>query len=207
VLPSVEHPSPNFFLCAQVDDGTPIVAALVHQGKEHVMSTGSNQGQAPNKVMEKAEQMGAAAGAAIGRKAGEVVSKAQEAAAAAGHKVQDTAGNVAHKAQEMASQVAERAHTVAVTAAARTDDTLTRVGERLATFAGNLREKAPREGALGSAAVAVADQLQAGGRYLEQHGVNEMAQDLAVLVRRYPLQSLLVGFGVGCLVGMACKRR
>jgi ElaB/YqjD/DUF883 family membrane-anchored ribosome-binding protein len=48
----------------------------------------------------------------------------------------------------------------------------------------------------------VADNLKAGGDYLKEHGLSEMADDMTTLVKRYPVQSLLVGFGFGLLIGM-----
>lgn len=93
------------------------------------------------------------------------------------------------------------------TVAQTTDEALTKVGQHMTQLAGKLREKAPPEGPVGQAAHTVAQGLEAGGRYLEEHSVEDMTKDVATLVRRYPLQSILVGFGVGCLVGVALSKR
>jgi ElaB/YqjD/DUF883 family membrane-anchored ribosome-binding protein len=161
--------------------------------------TGGSQGS----LRDKGEQIGAAAG----RKIGEQLGKAQEAAASAGQKAQDAASGVAQRAQDVASNVATRAQEFASTAADKTDEALSTVGEKMTSLAGTIRQSAPHEGALGTAATAVANRLQAGGHYLQEHGVGDMAEDMAAFVRRYPLQSIFIGFGVGCLVGMACTRR
>jgi ElaB/YqjD/DUF883 family membrane-anchored ribosome-binding protein len=76
----------------------------------------------------------------------------------------------------------------------------------MASMAGSLRQGAPREGMLGSAATAVADRLESGGRYLQHHGVSEMTDDLASVIRRNPLPALGVAFGVGVLIGLAMRR-
>jgi ElaB/YqjD/DUF883 family membrane-anchored ribosome-binding protein len=60
---------------------------------------------------------------------------------------------------------------------------------------------------VGSAAGAVADRLESGGRYLQEHGVSEITDDLGGLVRRNPLPALCLAFGVGFLIGMAASRR
>jgi hypothetical protein len=76
----------------------------------------------------------------------------------------------------------------------------------MSSLAGTIREKAPQEGTLGSAATAVADQLEAGGQYLEEHGFREMADDLTAVIRHYPVQSILIALGVGFFAGMASRR-
>ena len=76
----------------------------------------------------------------------------------------------------------------------------------MSSLAGTIREKAPHEGTLGSAASTVADQLQAGGQYLQEHGFREMGDDLAAVIRHYPVQSVLIALGVGFFAGMASRR-
>jgi hypothetical protein len=63
-----------------------------------------------------------------------------------------------------------------------------------------LRETAPHEGFIGSAASTVADTLEASGRYLEQQNLSDMGRDVVNLIRRYPIQAVLVGFGIGFLL-------
>ena len=122
-------------------------------------------------------------------------STAQEALSSAGHKAQDVASNLGHRAQEFASSAQER-----------TEGALSSVGQSMTSLAGTIRERAPHEGPLGTAASTVANQLQSGGRYLQEHGLGDMADDVGGLIRHYPLQSLLVAFGVGWLIGMSSRR-
>jgi hypothetical protein len=95
---------------------------------------------------------------------------------------------------------------VASAAADRADDAMSSVGQRMSSMAGSLRERAPREGMVGSAASAVADRLDQGGRYLQEHDLGDMTNDLAGVIRRNPLPSLLVAFGLGFFIGMASRR-
>jgi ElaB/YqjD/DUF883 family membrane-anchored ribosome-binding protein len=134
---------------------------------------------------------------------GNIKDKAQEMA----HGAQDAASSLAHKASDAASNLGQKAGDVASAAADKADDAISSVGSGMSSLAGQLRQNAPREGTLGSAAGTVASGLEQGGRYLQEHGVREMADDMTNLVRRYPVQSLLVGFGVGLLLGMAFSRR
>jgi hypothetical protein len=120
-------------------------------------------------------------------------SEAKQAASAAasglGQKVQDTASHLAQKAED------------------RTDDALSSVGQRMSSMAGSLRQTAPRSGAVGSAAGAVADRLESGGRYLQEHGVGEITDDIGGLIRRNPLPALCLAFGAGFVIGMVATRR
>jgi ElaB/YqjD/DUF883 family membrane-anchored ribosome-binding protein len=131
----------------------------------------------------------------IGQATHELKEKAQDTTSQLGQKAQDIAGNVRDKAQQFASS-----------AASQTEDTLSNVGEKMSSLAGTLRERAPHEGMLGTAAGAVADRLETSGRYLQSHGLSDMTDDLSGLIRQNPIPSLLVGFGVGFMLGMAWRR-
>jgi ElaB/YqjD/DUF883 family membrane-anchored ribosome-binding protein len=150
----------------------------------------------------------------LGRAANEVKDKAQNLA----DKARDTAGNLADKARDTAANLGDKARDAAAnlgdkardTATAlkdKTDSTITTVGQKMTALADDIRTKGPHDGMLGNAASSVADNLGAGGRYLQQHGLDDMGRDVTNMVRQYPLQSLLVGFGIGCLMGMSLSRR
>jgi ElaB/YqjD/DUF883 family membrane-anchored ribosome-binding protein len=116
-------------------------------------------------------------------------------------KAQDIASNVA----DTAKHVAQRAGEMASSARHTADDTISNVGEKMTSLADTLRERAP-SGMLGSAAGTVANRLEAGGHYLQEHGLNDMAADLSGLIHRYPVQSLCVGLMVGFLLGRTFRR-
>jgi ElaB/YqjD/DUF883 family membrane-anchored ribosome-binding protein len=105
------------------------------------------------------------------------------------------ASHVGKHASEMASNLGEKA-----------EGAVTGMGERMSSWGESLRQSAPREGALGSAASSVAGTLESGGRYLQEHDFGDMAEDVTTVVRRYPIQSLLVAFGVGIFFGMTSRR-
>jgi hypothetical protein len=116
-------------------------------------------------------------------------------------KAQGLASDLTHKAQDVASNVAGKAQNLASAAADRADDAISAVGDRMSGLAGTIRQSGPREGVLGQATGTVADTLKSGGDYLKDHGLREMGDDMTTLVKRYPVQSLLVGFGFGLLIG------
>jgi len=166
----------------------------------------ANTSTRPEDVKDKARDVGAGVGQKIGDTAAKGVQKAQDVASSVGQKAQDFASSVSQKAQDAASNLGSTASEYASTAKDKTDDAISTVGEKLSSLAGTIRESVPQEGYLGTASRAVADNLQAGGRYLQQHGIGDMTDDVASLVRRFPIQSLLVGFGVGFLLSKATSR-
>jgi hypothetical protein len=139
--------------------------------------------------------------------ANEAKGKVQELASSAAEKAQEVASDVSHKAQEWASTVANKPQEVASAAVDKTNDGIAAAGHQMAALGDKVRAAAPRDGVLGSAATTVADNLQAGGHYLEQHGLQDMGHDLTALVRHYPIQAVLAGFGLGCLLGMTVRGR
>jgi len=132
---------------------------------------------------------------------------ASSATSGAAQKAQDTASNLADKARDAASNVGDKARDLAHKAEDRTDDALSSMGQRMSSMAGSLRQSAPRSGMVGSAADAVADRLESGGRYLQEHGVSEITDDLGSVIRRNPLPSVCIALGVGFLIGMVASRR
>lgn len=131
----------------------------------------------------------------------------QEPVSPVAQTLEDVAAHVSHKAQDWAANVANKAQETASAAVDKTNDGIAAVGQQMNALGGTVRKAAPQDGVIGSAATTVADKLQAGGRYLEAHGLQDMGKDLSSIVRHYPIQSVLVGFGLGCLLGMTLRRR
>lgn len=71
------------------------------------------------------------------------------------------------------------------------------VGKNLASAAEALRGTLPREGRLVGAARAVTDRLESSGSYLQEQGLMVAVDELESLIRRYPVQALLFGAGLG----------
>jgi hypothetical protein len=59
---------------------------------------------------------------------------------------------------------------------------------------------------LSTAATAVTDGLGSARSYLHEKDVGEMASDLTALIRRYPVQALLIGAGLGYVLARLTKR-
>jgi hypothetical protein len=144
-----------------------------------------NTGYAGSDLKQKAQDAGSA-----------VADKAQDFASTAASKVQDAASNVAHRAGEMASNVGQKA-----------DDAASSMGSGMKSLAGTIREHAPASGPFHQAGSSVADTLEGGGRYLQEHGFSGIGQDLTTMIRRNPLPALFVGIGIGFLLAQATRSR
>lgn len=92
------------------------------------------------------------------------------------------------------------AQELATTAATKANETPTVVGEKMGSLAAVIRENAPHEGAVGTAATAVADGLESASSYLREKKFEDLARDVTAVVRTYPVQSLLIGVGLGYLL-------
>jgi hypothetical protein len=169
------------------------------QAKSHLQQAGTH-----------AKEAASSAATGVAQKAQDTASgladRAKDAASNLGDKARDAASNLTDKAKGMASNLGDKAGDLAHTAQDKTDDALSSVGGRMASMAGSLRQSAPREGMIGSAAGSVADTLESSGRYLQQHGVGDITEDLAGAIRRNPVPALCIAFGLGFLIGMAGRR-
>ena len=62
------------------------------------------------------------------------------------------------------------------------------------------------QGAISTAATAVAEGVGSASSYLQEKKFEEMATDLTALIRQYPVQSLLVGVGLGYILARLTPR-
>jgi len=133
------------------------------------------------------------------------------------HKAKDVASNVADKAKDMASSAVDQARDTASNLGRSASQMASNLGERagdaassvaggMRNLAGNLRDKGPHEGMLGTASSSVADALDSGGRYLQEHGLGDVSKDLSNLIRRNPIPALFIGIGIGFLLARATTR-
>lgn len=80
------------------------------------------------------------------------------------------------------------------------------VGKKMGSLAETIRRNVPQEGSVGSATQSVANSLSTAGSYLEEHTFEDFSKDMTSVIRRYPLQSLLVGVGIGYLISRRSER-
>jgi hypothetical protein len=100
----------------------------------------------------------------------------------------------------------EAAEEAAAAAASTAAQSVSAVGEKIGSLADVIREKAPHEGPMGTAANTVANKLGAAGSYLQQKNMDHMVGDLTSMIRRYPIPALLIGLGIGYLLAGRARR-
>jgi len=117
----------------------------------------------------------------------------------------ELASTAKDKAAEFGATARDKAGEFGSTANERADSAMSAAGQRMEDFATTLRERAP-EGRVGEFAVGAADALKRGGDYLESADLNMVRGDMEDLIRRYPVHSLAIGFGLGFLLARAFRR-
>ena len=103
------------------------------------------------------------------------------------------------------AEMKAKAQALGVTAASMAGEAATAVGETMGSLASVIRDNAPHEGTIASAATAVAGGLESASSYLQEKGYENIATDLTAVIRRYPVQSLLVGVGLGYVLARITK--
>jgi uncharacterized protein YjbJ (UPF0337 family) len=98
------------------------------------------------------------------------------------------------------ARMSARARELGATAASKANQAAPVIGEKMKSLASIVREKAPREGKIGTTVTKVAGGLESASYYLQERKFDHLGEDFRGLVRRYPLQSLLVGLGLGFLL-------
>jgi uncharacterized protein YjbJ (UPF0337 family) len=108
--------------------------------------------------------------------------------------------------EETAAKAKGAAGETAAAAASAAAQSVSAVGEKIGSLADAIREKAPHEGAMGTAATTVANKLGAAGSYLQEKKMDHMVGDLTGMIRRYPIPALLIGLGIGYLLAGRARR-
>jgi len=124
----------------------------------------------------------------------------------AGQEIKNAAYDISQSAANAYEGAKTRAQELSTAAAEKVGGATKAVGEKMSSLAGTLRGSAPQEGTIGSAAQTVANQLDNAGSYLQDNTFENMARDVTGLIRRYPIQSLLIGVGIGYLFSRRSER-
>jgi hypothetical protein len=87
----------------------------------------------------------------------------------------------------------------------KADDATMAVGKGIKSLGNTIREDGPQEGVLGSASSSVAATLESSGKYLQQHGLSGIGEDIAETIRKHPMPAVLIGIGLGYLLGRVLR--
>jgi len=139
-------------------------------------------------------------------RAHDAVDRATDKAHTTVDSVADKAQQVAGKAQDLGAQVADKAQDLGAQAVDRADAATTTVGGKMTDVAQTIRDNAPTSGPIANAADTTADALERAGSYLQAQDLTDIRSDLEGIIRRYPVESLLVGLGLGYLLARSMRR-
>jgi uncharacterized protein YjbJ (UPF0337 family) len=124
----------------------------------------------------------------------------------AGQEVENAKQNISQSAANAYGDAKAKAQELGTAAAEKVGSATKVVGEKMSSLAGTIRGNVSQEGTMGSAAQTVANQLDNAGSYLQDNALENMAQDVSGLIRRYPIPSLLIGIGIGYLLSRRSER-
>jgi uncharacterized protein YjbJ (UPF0337 family) len=110
------------------------------------------------------------------------------------------------KTARVVARMSVKARELGATAANKANQAAPVIGEKVKSLACVIRGKAPRQGKLGTTATKVAGGLESASNYLQVKKFDHLGEDFRGLVRRYPLQSLLIGLGLGFLLAGRRKK-
>jgi ElaB/YqjD/DUF883 family membrane-anchored ribosome-binding protein len=116
-------------------------------------------------------------------------------------KEENRANPTLDKAKDVAGQAYDKAKDVASSVGQKADDLTSSAGTQLKNLGDTIRERAPHEGMLGSAAQGMARTLRDSGEYLENAGLSGIGEDLTTMIRKNPVPAVLVGIGFGFILG------
>lgn len=162
--------------------------------------------QARSDAAHELEHAADKADSSVGSMAQQATNKAKELVSDLRSKdASEIASDVKDKASELGAQAKDKAGELGAQAADKADAAMTATGERMESLAQTVRDKAP-EGKVGEMATSAANALERGGNYLQQADLTDVRGDLESFIRRRPVESLLVGLGVGFLLARALRR-
>lgn len=112
-----------------------------------------------------------------------------------GEQIKEQAGSVLESAEGLAEDAKAKVQGAMEAGANKAEETKKAAGEQMHAVADKIRQG-------GEVVSEKADQL---GNYLQEHDFSAIGRDLTDIVRRYPVQALLIGVGVGLLLGRAAR--
>ncbi len=185
-------------------DTRPLADRVADRARE----TGDTTAASAEHVADRARQTANAAAdsvESVADKTRDLGDRAANAVQNAADKAQNLAYSASDKVTDLADTASTKASELATTASEKADDAMTATGTQMKSLAETVRQNAP-EGTVGDYAYQAADALDRGGRYLEQADVQTVRSDLETIIRQHPIESLLVGLGVGFLLARATRR-
>ena len=117
--------------------------------------------------------------------------------AESGKEAAASVGDMAHRA---VSAIGAMAGQAASDAGTKADELTASAGVGIQGLGDRLGKIAPQTGVLGSASQAVAQSVKEGGKYIEDAKLSGITENIAQMIRRYPIPAVLIGIGLGWFV-------
>lgn len=161
----------------------------------------------PQSNFEQGKQQAATAAEKAKEGFNQASQKVGEGLSAAGEKAREAVGIAAEKARESMGALGESASNMASAAMNKADEAVSAAGKKLEDWGDGVRTRTPNEGILGSASETLASTLETSGKYLEDHGLSGMVEDVTETIKRNPITAMFIGVGIGFLLAKALSPR
>src|ERR1043166_7462136 len=135
----------------------------------------------------------------------DALSKVKEVGAQAMDKAKEVGAQAMDKAKDAMHSVGDMATDTAAAVGKKADDMTAAAGHGIASFGQTIADKAPHEGLAGKASQAVATGIKESGKYIEDHKLSGMAQDVEHVIKNHPIPTILVALGIGFCLGRAMR--
>jgi len=114
---------------------------------------------------------------------------------------------VKEQADKVISTATQKVSGIAGQASSSADAGIEKAAGGLGTLAGTIRDKSQSLGneQIGSIATAAADRLESGAELLRGQNTDQLMSELEALVRRKPVESMLVAAGIGFVLSKALR--
>jgi ElaB/YqjD/DUF883 family membrane-anchored ribosome-binding protein len=131
----------------------------------------------------------------------------QQAMPGARQNAGDFASQASDKASEIGNRASDKASDLASQASDKADIGMSKAAQGLDTLASTLREKSETmsDGSMHTIAATAASKLETGADVLRSKDTDELMTELESMIRRKPVESLLVAAGVGFLLARSVR--
>jgi ElaB/YqjD/DUF883 family membrane-anchored ribosome-binding protein len=120
-------------------------------------------------------------------------------------KARDVAREAVESARDTATGVMDRARDVAGNMADKARDVAGNVADTARDWASGAVNAVKDSGVVNKAEEYVSEAWETGSRYVHEHNIKDMADDVAGVIRRNPIPALLIGVGLGFLLGRSLR--
>jgi len=120
--------------------------------------------------------------------------------------IKNAAGYVAGQTKDAASYAARGVASAGSYLDHKAEDATASIGGGLQAAGDAIQRNSPQDGLVGRSSAAVAETFTSAGEYLKREGLEGIANDFSALIKKNPIPSLLIGFGIGFLIARATPR-